>query len=119
MGTGGESAVPYRFFSLLERGGSSLRAASHRCSLLPEPLWIPLILAVQIHFLGTEGHAAVAVEIKTVVSADVSPLLLQLAIFSFKEFRKTRFGPFGPGGYGGRKQNRGLSFDLMSFAHKI
>lgn len=76
------------------------KTASHRCSLLPQPLWISLILAVQIHFLGTEGHAAVAVEIKAVVSADVSPLLLQLTIFSFKEFRKTRFGPFGPGGHG-------------------
>lgn len=71
-------------------------AASHRCRLLPEPLGIPLILAVQIHLLGPQGHAAVAVEVKTVVSADVGPLLLQLAVFRFKEFRKTRFGPFGP-----------------------
>lgn len=98
-GRGGARCTLQVFSSARERWIFT-KGRSHRCSLLPEPLWISLILAVQIHFLGTEGHAAVAVEIKAVVSADVSPLLLQLAIFSFKEFRKTRFGPFGPGGHG-------------------
>lgn len=100
MRTGWRPLCPSGVYLSLREVDLNERAASHRCSLLPEPLWISLILAVQIHFLGTEGHAAVAVEIKAVVSADVSPLLLQLAIFSFKEFRQTRFGPFGPGGYG-------------------
>lgn len=58
---------------------------SHRGSLLSEPRWIPLVLTVQVHFLGSQGHAAVAVEIEAVVSADVGPLLLQLSIFRLKE----------------------------------
>lgn len=59
--------------------------ASHRGSLLSEPLWIPLVLAVHIHLLGPQGHAAVTVEIEAVVSADVCPLLLQLSVLRLQE----------------------------------
>lgn len=59
--------------------------APHRGSLLSEPLWIPLVLAVQIHFLGPQRHAAVTVEVETVVSADICPLLLQLSVFGLQE----------------------------------
>lgn len=58
---------------------------SHRGRLLSKPLGISLILAVHIHFLGPQGHAAVTVEVKTVVSANVCPLLLQLPVLSFQE----------------------------------
>lgn len=74
--------------------------ASHRCSLLSEPFWIPFILTVQIHFLGPQRHAAVTVEVQAVVSADIGPLLLQLSVLSFQEFGQTWFGPLRPNGRG-------------------
>lgn len=44
-------------------------------------------------------------EVQAIVSADVSPLLLQLSILSLQELRQTRFGPLGPAnqyvGHGG------------------
>lgn len=70
---------------------------SHRGGLLSEPLWIPLILAVHIHLLGPQGHAAVAVEVEAVVSTNVRPLLLQLPILRLQELRQTRFSPLRPG----------------------
>lgn len=73
-------------------------ASSHRGRLLSEPLWISLVLAVQLHLLRPQRHAAVAVEVQAVVSADVSPLLLQLSILSLQELRQTWLGPLGPGG---------------------
>lgn len=69
---------------------------SHRGSFLPEPLWIPFILAVYIHFLRPQGHAAITVEIKAVMSTDIGPLLLQLSVLRLQELWKTWFGPFGP-----------------------
>ena len=74
--------------------------ASHRGSLLSQPLWISLILTVQIHFLGPQGHAAVTVEVETVVSTDVGPLLLHLSVFGLQELGQTWFGPLGPIGRG-------------------
>ncbi len=79
--------------------------ASHRGSFLSEPLWISLVLTVHIHFLGPQGHAAVTVEVETVVSADIGPLLLQLSILGLQELRETWFGPFGPNGRRGEKIN--------------
>lgn len=70
--------------------------SSHRGCLLSEPLWISLILAVHIHLLGPQGHAAVTVEVETVVSTDVRPLLLQLSVLRLQELRQTRFSPLGP-----------------------
>lgn len=70
--------------------------SSHRGCLLSEPLWISLVLAVHIHLLGPQGHAAVTVEVETVVSTDVRPLLLQLSVLRLQELRQTRFGPLGP-----------------------
>lgn len=59
--------------------------ASHRGSLLSEPLWISLVLTVLFHLLGPQGHAAVTVEVETVVSTDVGPLLLQLSVLRLQE----------------------------------
>lgn len=65
--------------------------------LLSEPVRVPLVLAVQFHLLRPQRHAAVAVEVQAVVSADVGPLLLPLALLRLQELRQTRLGPFKPG----------------------
>lgn len=59
--------------------------APHRGSLLSQPVWISLVLAVLLHLLGPQGHAAVTVEVQAVVSAHISPLLLQLSVLSLEE----------------------------------
>lgn len=69
---------------------------SHRGSFLSQPLRISLVLAVFIHLLRPKRHAAVAVEVETVVSAHVRPLLLQLSVLRLQELRQTRFGPLRP-----------------------
>lgn len=69
------------------------RRVPHRGSLLSEPFRISLILAVQIHLLGPQRHAAVTVEVKTVVSADVRPLLFQLSVLGLQELGEARLGP--------------------------
>lgn len=91
--------------------------ASHRGSLLSEPLWISLVLTVQIHFLGPQRHAAVAVEVETVVSTDIGPLLLQLSVLSLQELRQTRFGPLGPGGRG--RENKSCIYNLKFYLSEL
>lgn len=56
-----------------------------RGSLLSKPLWIPLVLTILFHLLGPQGHAAVTVEVQTVVSTDVGSLLLQLSVLGLQE----------------------------------
>lgn len=60
-------------------------AGSHHGGLFSEPLWISLVLAVHLHLLGPQRHAAVAVEVQPVVSTYISPLLLQLSILRLQE----------------------------------
>lgn len=69
------------------------RRSSHRGRLLSEPLGVSLVLAVQVHLLGPQGHAAVTVEVETVVAADIRPLLLQLAVLRLQELGEARLGP--------------------------
>lgn len=54
--------------------------STNRGGLFSEPLWVPFILTVHLHLLWTEGHAAVTVEIQTIMSAHISPLLLGLTV---------------------------------------
>ncbi len=54
--------------------------STNRGGLFSEPLWILLILTVHLHLLWTEGHAAVTVEIQTIMSAHISMLLLWLTV---------------------------------------
>lgn len=53
--------------------------------LLLQPVWVSLVLAVHFHLLRPQRHAAVAVEVQPVVSADVRPLLLPIPVLRLQE----------------------------------
>lgn len=61
--------------------------------LLLQPVGVSLVLAVHLHLLRPQRHAAVAVEVQPVVSADVGPLLLPIAVLRLQELGETRLGP--------------------------
>lgn len=70
--------------------------STNRGGLFSEPLWVPFILTVHLHLLRTEGHAAVAVEIQTIMSAHISPLLLRLTILWLQKLRQAWLGSLWP-----------------------
>lgn len=73
-----------------------LQAATHLGGFLAQPVGVPLVLAVHLHLLRPHRQAAVAVEVQTVVSADVRLLvLLPVAVLRFQELGQTRLRPFG------------------------
>lgn len=65
--------------------------------LLLQPVGVSLVLAVHLHLLRPQRHAAVAVEVQPVVSADVGPLLLPVAVLRLQELGETRLGPLWSG----------------------
>lgn len=75
------------FYSIVHNLGlsNSVSRGTDRGGLLSQPLRVSLILAVHVHLLGSEGHAAVTVEVQAVVSAHIGPLLLQLPILRLQE----------------------------------
>ena len=72
------------------------RSVPYRNCLLSEPLGVALVLAVHVHLLRPQRHAAVAVEVEAVVAADVSPLLLRLTLLRLQELRQAGFSALGP-----------------------
>lgn len=74
-----------------------LHLQTNLCGLLLEPVWVSLILAVHLHLLRPERQAAVTVEVQAVVSADIRPLLLPIAVLRFQELRKARLRPLWSG----------------------
>lgn len=70
-------------------------AQAHLYSLLFEPVGVPLVLAVHFHLLGPQRQAAVAVEVQAIVSTDVRPLRLPIAILRLQKLRQARLCPLG------------------------
>lgn len=70
---------------------------THLGRLLLQPVGVPLVLAVHLHLLRPQRHAAVAVEVQAVVSADVGPLLLPIAVLRLQELREAGLGPLWSG----------------------
>lgn len=70
---------------------------THLGRLLLQPVGVSLVLAVHLHLLRPQRHAAVAVEVQPVVSADVGPLLLPIAVLRLQELGETGLGPLWSG----------------------
>lgn len=85
---------------------NSTEALTDLDGFLLQPVWVPLVLAVHLHLLRTERQAAVTVEVEAVVSADVRPLLLSIAVLRLQKLRQTWLRPLGSG----QRAERGEQF---------
>lgn len=84
------------FFLLLSSIPVFVRLArAHLYSLLFEPVGVTLVLAVHFHLLGPQRQAAVTVEVQAIVSTDVRPLRLPIAILRLQKLRQARLCPLG------------------------